>query len=183
MTLGEVLTIIALVIAPIFAVLIGQNLQDRAKKREEKMSIFKVLMTARIYGWTENGVQALNMIDIVFSDSIGVRNAWKEYRDSLNVVSAELFNTKDAKTKQYKLLEAISDYLGYKGEITWETIQNPYIPEGLYNMWEEQSKSRKDQAQTQKNINDVVDIISIMSQLFPTQPPKISENESAAKEK
>ena len=38
----------AIIIIPIAAVLIGQWLQYRAKKREDKMNIFKTLMTARI---------------------------------------------------------------------------------------------------------------------------------------
>ena len=152
----EIISIIAIIVAPIAAVWIGQHLQNRAKRREDKMVIFGTLMTDRIYGWTEKGVHALNSIDIVFSDSKKVRNAWKEYRASLFVVNKESFNAKDAKTKQYKLLEAISDELGYKGKITWETIQNPYIPEGLYNMWEEQSKSKKDYAQLQEGIANVI---------------------------
>lgn len=165
----EILTIIALIAVPISAVVIGQYLQDRSKKREEKMNIFKLLMTARIYSWTESGVQALNLIDVIFSDSKAVRAAWKEYRASLNVTSVELFNAKDSSTKHHKLLEAISDDLGYKGKITWETIQNPYVPEGLYNMWEEQSRSRKGEAQLRDGINAV---LGPMSQIFQSPTEK-----------
>lgn len=32
---------------------------------------------------------------------------------------------------QYKLIEEIANSLGYKNKITWETIQNPYIPKGM----------------------------------------------------
>jgi fido (protein-threonine AMPylation protein) len=46
------------------------------------------------------------------------------------------------------LLEDIYDFageiaknIGYKKEITWETIQNPYIPQGMVDKWQEQAAS------------------------------------------
>ena len=50
------------------SVVIGQKLQDRSKKRQDKMEIFKELMTSRVYGWTNSSVQALNIIDVVFAE-------------------------------------------------------------------------------------------------------------------
>lgn len=32
---------------------------------------------------------------------------------------------------QYKLIEEIANSLGYINKITWEDIQNPYIPKGM----------------------------------------------------
>ena len=37
------------------------------------MQIFKILMTSRIFGWTNESVQAMNLIDIVFADDKDVR--------------------------------------------------------------------------------------------------------------
>ena len=37
--------IIAVIVAPIAAVVIGQKLQDRAEKRKDKMAVFKAVMT------------------------------------------------------------------------------------------------------------------------------------------
>ena len=45
----DVLNLLAIIIIPIVAVIIGQYLQDRAEIRKDKMHIFKVLMTSRIY--------------------------------------------------------------------------------------------------------------------------------------
>ena len=42
------INIAAIIVIPIVAVLIGQYLQNRAKKREDKLQIFKTLMTARM---------------------------------------------------------------------------------------------------------------------------------------
>ena len=64
----EIVNVIALIVVPILAVIIGQHLQNKAEKRKDKMQIFKVLMTSRIYGWTPESVHCLNLIDVVFSD-------------------------------------------------------------------------------------------------------------------
>lgn len=78
----DILNLIAIVVIPIVAVLIGQYLQNRAEIRKDKMQIFKTLMTSRIYGWTQESVHCLNIIDIVFADDKTVRDAWKDLYDS-----------------------------------------------------------------------------------------------------
>ena len=117
MDISDYINIAAIVLAPVISVIIGQKLQDRAKKRQDKMEIFKALMTSRVYGWTNASVYALNIIDVVFADDKKVRTQWKAYYDKLCVS-----NPTD---------EVIAESLGYKNKITWETIQNPYIPKGL----------------------------------------------------
>ncbi len=64
----EIINLIALIVVPIAAVYIGQKLQDREQKRKDKIQIFKILMTSRIFGWTNDSVQAMNLIDVVFAD-------------------------------------------------------------------------------------------------------------------
>ena len=71
----DILNLIAIVAIPIAAVLIGQYLQNRAEIRKDKMQIFKTLMTSRTYGWTQESVHCLNIIDIVFADDKTVRDA------------------------------------------------------------------------------------------------------------
>lgn len=77
----DILNLIAIIVIPIIAVIIGQYLQNKTEKRKDKMQIFKTLMTSRIYGWTPESVHCLNIIDIVFSDDEKVRNAWKDLYD------------------------------------------------------------------------------------------------------
>lgn len=81
----DILNIIALIFVPIFAVVVGQKMQDRAQKRNDKMQIFKILMTSRIFGWTNESVQAMNLIDIVFADDEDVRKQWKICFDKMCV--------------------------------------------------------------------------------------------------
>ena len=79
------INIAAIILAPVVSVIIGQKLQDRAKRRQDKMDIFKTLMTNRVYIWTTACVHALNIIDIVFADDKKVRSQWKAYYDKLCV--------------------------------------------------------------------------------------------------
>lgn len=114
----------------IVAVLIGQYLQDRAQKRKDKMEIFKTLMIAR-NTWTVESVRALNIIDIIFVNDKNVRNAWRDLYDKYRVENPDNAHLEKIRQAQYKLIEEIANSLGYKNKITWETIQNPYIPKGM----------------------------------------------------
>lgn len=150
-----VINIVAIIAAPIISVVIAQKLQERAEKRKDKIQIFKTLMTSRVYGWTMDSVHALNIIDIVFSDDDSVRLAWKDLNDKYNISDPDQHHLKKIEQAQYKLLEAMSNSLGYKGKITWETIQNPYIPNGLV-------KQREAQMRSQQTYNDVLFGVSKM---------------------
>ena len=123
-----VINILAIIIIPIAAVFVSQRLQSKSEKRKDKMQIFQCLMTKRIIGWAGmDAVNALNTIDIVFSDCEPVRKQWavllSKYRRD---VSAQ-----EQYREQCKLLELMANDLGYKDKITWDIIQNPYYPEGL----------------------------------------------------
>ena len=135
--------IAALIIIPIAAVLIGQWLQNRAEKRKDKMQIFKALMTARCYGWTIESVNAYNVLDIVFAKDKKVRAAWKDLLEKLTVENVDQPQAKKINDAKHKLLEEMAKSLGYKDEITWETIQNPYIPKGLVNDMQEQANGKQ----------------------------------------
>lgn len=126
----SIINIVAVLVAPIVAVWIGQKLQDRHDRRNDKIELFKTLMMAR-NGWTIESVRALNVLDVVFSDDESVRGAWKKYYDKLcveNPTDTELTKIQDS---QYELLETMAISLGYKDKITWKLIQKPYMPKGL----------------------------------------------------
>ena len=139
----DIFNLLAIIIIPIVAVLIGQHLQNRAEIRKDKMQIFKTLMTSRIYGWTPESVNCLNIIDIVFADDKTVREAWKNLYDKYCVQNPNETQLKKIQNAQYKLLETMANSLGYKNKVTWETIQNPYIPDGMVKQWNEQAKSQQ----------------------------------------
>ena len=141
----EWISIVAVIVAPIVAVVIGQFLQTRSKKREDKMRIFTVLMNTRIYLWTEKSVEALNMIDIVFVNDKKVRAAWAELSNAYN--SSEESAQMDNKRMmlKYKLLEEMAHCLGYKDKITWDTIQNPYMPKAMSDELKKQEQFKNGQ--------------------------------------
>ena len=155
MTISDILNLVAIIVAPVAAVLIGQWLQNRATKRKDKLEIFKTLMIAR-NGWSPESVRALNIIDIVFADDSTVRARWKEYYDRLCVENPSETELKKIKTAQDKLLEAMAVSLGYKEKVTWETIQNPYVPKGMIEAEQMQREYQTGQlawAQIAKNFN------------------------------
>ncbi len=124
----SILNVIAVLVIPVVAVVVGQKLQEKAEKRKDKMNIFQCLMTRRTIGWANpDAVDALNTIDIVFSDSDAVCNQWHVLFDK--------YRPEIQRQEQYreecKLLELMANDLGYKDKITWETIQSPYYPIGL----------------------------------------------------
>lgn len=123
-----VLNLIAVLLIPVVAVIVGQYLQERVQKRKDKMQIFQCLMTRRITGWAAlEAVNAINSIDIIFTDNKEVRNqlgVWKS-KCRKDIPSEEQYR------EQCKLLELMANDLGYKDKITWDIIQNPYYPEGL----------------------------------------------------
>ena len=143
MELKDILNLIAIFIIPVVAVIVGQHLQNRAEIRKDKMHIFKVLMTSRIYGWTQESVHCLNIIDIVFADDKKVRDAWKDLYDKYCVENPDGTQINKIQNAQYKLLETMANSLGYKDKVTWETIQNPYIPKGMLQQINERNQSQQ----------------------------------------
>lgn len=141
----DIINVIAIGISPVIAVLVGRWLEERVKHRNDKMEIFKTLMISRGYvgrgyTWTFESVKALNIIEIVFADDRDVKAAWKELYDQYCVTNPSLNDIKKRETATYKLLECIAVSLGYKNKITWETIQNAYLPQGMIEQLNKQEK-------------------------------------------
>lgn len=142
----EIINIIALIIIPVIAVVIGQKLQVCSQKRNDKMQIFKTMMTSRIFGWTNESVQAMNLIDVVFADDKAVRKQWKICFDKMCVENPTDTDLSKIKLEREKLLEAMAKSLGYKDIITWESIQNPYIPKGMTDLMAQQQAYQNNQS-------------------------------------
>lgn len=137
-----IINIAAIIIIPIAAVFVGQKLQDRNQKRKDKMAIFQCLMTHRAIGWAQqDAVNVLNTIGIIFVDDESVRKCWADllskYRSNCSM--------QERATAQCKLLEAMAEALGYGKKITWETIQNPYLPDGIIQHMEKSAKFEQGQ--------------------------------------
>lgn len=151
-----VINIVAVIVAPIVAVIIAQSLHEKSERRKDKMYIFRVLMTSRIYGWTVDSVHALNSIDIIFSDDENVRLAWKDLNDKYHVSNPDQNHLYKIQNAQYKLLETMAVSLGYKDKITWETIQNPYVPSGLVQQIETQKTNQAIYGEVLSNMRNIM---------------------------
>ena len=124
-------TIFAALISGLVATVITIWWQEISQKKKEKIKIFEVLMAKRYEISSEESVEALNKIDVVFYNSDNVRNAWKAFCDAAN--SSELTLTQKPQLimdKHLKLLEEIAKDIGYK-KIQWDNIKDYYYPTGL----------------------------------------------------
>ena len=85
--------IVSVAIVPIIVWYIGVRYQDRKSKREAQLRLFLVLMANRQKNpISQEWVDALNSIDVVFQNNKRVRLAWRDYLDSLNQKSAHFGN-------------------------------------------------------------------------------------------
>jgi hypothetical protein len=83
-----IVTAVAILLAPVIALRINVWLNKKTESENRKREIFRNLMATRGSGLSPIHVEALNKIDIEFSQSDektkSVFDAWKEYRDHLN---------------------------------------------------------------------------------------------------
>ena len=84
--MATVATIIAIILGPILAVQVQKFIERLAQRKEEKRRLFITLMSTRGRFTSLEHVQALNLIDVVFSDSKDkpVTEAWTELNDHFN---------------------------------------------------------------------------------------------------
>lgn len=149
-----IINTVAIIFIPIFAVFIGQWLQKKQNQRDDKIKIFKILMRDRFLGWTNESVYALNILDIVFSKDKKVIDQWKIYKDRLTVENPTDTNMKKIDIEKYKLLEMMAKSLNY--DISWETIQNPYFPQGMVNNFMQQQNYQNMQTEVMAKFKDLL---------------------------
>lgn len=98
MTLTDILMIMATALSPLIAVQVTRYLDDRNEERGRKLYVFKTLMATRAYNISVAHVEALNRIDLEFSNKKprekAVLNVWQQYLDHLGnkEMNAEAWN-------------------------------------------------------------------------------------------
>lgn len=83
----EIISLLAIIIGPILAVQIQKYLERIRDNKNRKVNIFKTLMATRGTSLSTLHVEALNRIDLEFSNIRKYRKvveAWKEYFDNLS---------------------------------------------------------------------------------------------------
>lgn len=149
MKLYEIFTLVAITLGPISAVQIDKFIERRKNKRSGKLWIFKTLMATRGTVLSVSHVEALNRIDLEFSDNNKfqkVLSCWKEYFDNLSqqkVESQELV-VWNANNEQFlvNLLFEMGQSLGYKFDKAL-IKRNIYYPSGHGKMEKENELIRQ----------------------------------------
>lgn len=153
MTTIEALTITALFVGPILAVLVTRIIDFRRSKRERRLDVFRTLMRTRRTPVSPEHVTALNLVEIEYQGVRSELTAWEElfrhftlnpprHRDE--EVNADLTREqKSAREDRYnqrvqserdqllaKLLHAMAKFLGYRIEQI-DILSRGYYPQAL----------------------------------------------------
>ena len=87
MNTTDILMILATALSPLIAVQVTRRLDDRNEERGRKLRVFKTLMSTRAYNLSPAHVEALNSIDLEFSQKKKeeklVVEHWQQYLDHL----------------------------------------------------------------------------------------------------
>lgn len=142
-----ILVIVTALISGLFATVIMIWWQKRTETRERKMKIFETLMAYRYMISSQESVNALNSIDVVFYKDKTVRKAYAEF---LNEADKKPELNPNIADKHLKLLEEMSKSLGLT-EIHWDEIKQSYYPTGLSEKITEEAVLRKIQIQSASN--------------------------------
>src|SRR3989338_3633550 len=87
MTINDGLMILAVLLAPFFAVAVQRMIDQSRERRGQKLWIFRTLMATRGNKISLEHVQALNMIDLFFEKKgkeKSIIEKWDEYLDHLS---------------------------------------------------------------------------------------------------
>lgn len=152
----EWINLVAIIVIPILAVIIGQYLQDRSEKRKDKMRVFTHLMSYRSFGYIDQySVNIFNSVPIIFYDDKEVIEKYNSYLKSLNIKPDDAqIRQKEIEDNKTKMLEAMAKALKYKN-INWELIQNPYIPKGLLDQIDAENTYKRGQVELAKIFTDI----------------------------
>ena len=152
----EWINLVAIIVIPILAVIIGQYLQDRSEKRKDQMRVFTHLMFYRSFGYIDQySVNIFNSVPIIFYDDKEVIEKYNSYLKSLNIKPDDAqIKQKEIEDNKTKMLEAMAKALKYKN-INWELIQNPYIPKGLLDQIDAENTYKRGQVELAKIFTDI----------------------------
>jgi len=132
MTIGETLSLIAIVAGPVSAVLISLWLQRRQRLLDARRGILTTLVANRHQIIAPDTVRALNLIDLVFHDGPTVRRLWKEYFEMLgNEGLNNPVGWEQRSKKNVELITEMAKLVGFGKDITHLDIQRIYSPVGL----------------------------------------------------
>ena len=119
------ITGLAIFIGPLAGVMFTLWFQSKKERRDAKFRLFMVLMSERKAWSVPTGiVQALNQIDVVFSDNRQVKALWHKYYTLLSIAPCE-----ERSHTWLELLAEMAKDLRYTG-LSQVDLDKFYIPQG-----------------------------------------------------
>jgi hypothetical protein len=100
-----------------------------ADARRFRLNVFASLMQERAEIWSDDGVRALNSIDVAFSTSDSVREAWAELYQVLHTQPSH--SDHDRNEKLRALLRAMAIDLGIADKLKADDFARIYFPNAL----------------------------------------------------
>ena len=163
----EILTLIAIFLGPISAVLITRIIDKKRNAHQQQLTIFRILMQNRRQPLSPAFVGALNLIEIEFNGNSSVVNAWKDLQNQLNTPQTEDHHQswlEQVDKKQALLLDQMAKSLGFQ-------IQQLDIYRGGYG-----PQAWLDNQIRQKTIQDLLASILEGKRGFPIELYKNEDN-------
>lgn len=133
MTLTNILTIAAILLAPLVAVQVQKWLEVFREERGRKLWIFKTLMATRAANVSPDHVQALNMIDLEFRGRRykKVTDAWKAYLDHLASFPKEEDETEQKRWGENRV-DRLASLLIEMGKSLGYEFDEVHVKKGVY---------------------------------------------------
>lgn len=157
--------------APLSAARIADELRKAgdqvADQRRFKLNVFAILMQERSELYSIESVRALNSIDIAFSDSISVREAWAELYQAFGD-SAAPPHVVDERVR--KLLREIAVDLGIADKLRLDDFGRVYVPKALAEERSVRDMRRKKELETFIGIQGKVEEQADFASKWPPAP-------------
>ncbi|WP_284125337.1 DUF6680 family protein [Parerythrobacter aestuarii] len=154
MTNTELITIAAILIGPIFAVLISLWLTNKKQERDQKLVVLRMLLSTRHLPADPGFSVAINLVPVEFSSSRPVMSAYKEFIRAVQDPAAADPNApplQSTSAKTTKLIFEIVRHLGF--EILESDIQHAgYAAAGFV----DRDNLLLDSQRATKNIADIL---------------------------
>ena len=173
------ITIIAIFVGPIFAVITSQLIDHLREKRSRRMEIFRTLMRTRKMPIHHEHVGGLNLVEVEFQKRKLVINPWKEYINCLGHENnppkseAEWGELQKIRDKNLtKLIHQIAKELNLDVE-QLDILEGNYLPRG----WNEEDEIQRSIRKNLLNVLQGDQPISVNPRLqvgepFPPPPDK-----------
>lgn len=115
--------------------------ESQTEKRRLKMWIFTIIMQERATLHSPDCVRALNLIDVVFNDTLDVRESWAELYDAFKTENDIPIHVREERTRD--LLKKMSVDLSLSDSLRMDDLGRIYYPNSIADENELNDRRRK----------------------------------------